>query len=61
MLDFRSGPISRQVTMSQLELEAQPQSRPLWPAAVILLGLGLTLIWTLLLGYGLVRIVEAVI
>jgi hypothetical protein len=31
---------------------------PLWPAAVIVLGLSLTVSWSLLLGYGLIKLVE---
>lgn len=36
-----------------------PRKRdPLWPAAVVTLGVGLTAAWVILLGYGLIKIIE---
>ena len=32
--------------------------RPVWPLVFVILGLGLTVAWTALLGYGLVLLVE---
>ena len=32
-----------------------------WPTAVVVVGLGLTVAWAIVLGYGLVKIVEAAI
>ena len=45
------------------ELEAKPSVRrePLWPAVVVVCGLSLTATWVILLGYGLVRLVELAI
>jgi len=36
---------------------AQPLFHRIWPTAVIALGLGLTAVWTCLLGYGLVSLI----
>ena len=33
----------------------------IWPTAVVVFGLGLTVAWTILLGYGLVKIIHAAI
>ena len=33
----------------------------IWPTAVVAAGLGLTVAWTILLGYGLVKIIHAAI
>ena len=36
-----------------------PRKRdPIWPAAAVTLGLGLTAAWVILLGYGLIKIIE---
>jgi len=44
------------------ELSFDPAPEPvihrIWPAAIIAFGLGLTVVWVCLLGYGLVRLVE---
>jgi hypothetical protein len=40
--------------MSQLGDEREP----LWPVAVVTFGLSLTVSWTILIGYALVRLVE---
>jgi len=37
---------------------AQSRRDPIWPLAIIVFGLGLTLSWTALLAYGLVRFLE---
>ncbi len=34
---------------------------PIWPKVVIAFGLGLTVAWVILLGYGLVKLVELAI
>ena len=39
------------------DLPLKPSARPLWPAAMIVLGFSLTAAWVILLGYGLVRLV----
>jgi hypothetical protein len=43
------------------ELPLNPSAQPLWPAAVIVFGLSLTVSWVILLGYGLVRLIERAI
>jgi hypothetical protein len=50
------------VTSNLQSTPAQNTRRePLWPEAVVAVGLGLSAVWTILLGYGLVRLVELVI
>jgi hypothetical protein len=43
------------------DLPLQPSGRPFWPVAVIVFGLSLTAAWAILLGYGLVRLIERAI
>jgi hypothetical protein len=38
--------------------DARRHREPIWPLGIIVFGLGLTMSWTVLLVYGLVRIVE---
>jgi hypothetical protein len=38
-----------------------PQRHPLWPVATIIFGISLSAMWTLVIGYGLVRLVELAI
>jgi len=38
-------------------LQSPPRQNSVWPAAAIAVGLGLSLSWVLLLGYGLFRLV----
>ena len=42
-------------------INARTRHEPVWPLAVIVFGLSLTLSWTALLAYGFVRIIEAAI
>jgi hypothetical protein len=42
-------------------INARARQEPVWPLAVIVLGLSLTLSWTAFLAYGLVRIVDFMI
>ena len=46
--------------MTEFELRA-PSRQPIWPAAVITFGLSLTAAWVIVLGYGLVRLIELAI
>ena len=48
-------------TERPLQAAAKPFIRRVWPQAVVGLGLGLSMAWTILLGYGLIRLVESVI
>jgi hypothetical protein len=47
--------------MTELQSELPVRNDPFWPAAVITFGLSLTAAWVILLGYGLVRLVELAI
>ena len=47
--------------MTELQSELPVRNDPFWPAAVIALGISLTTAWVILLGYGLVRLVELAI
>ena len=47
--------------MTELQSELRAQNDPFWPAAVITFGLSLTAAWVILLGYGLVRLIELAI
>ena len=42
-------------------IETQPRRHPFWPAAVITIGISLTVSWVLLVGYGLLKLVESVV
>lgn len=46
--------------VSELESK-QPGRRSIWPEAALTLGISLTLAWAIVIGYGLVRLVEYVI
>lgn len=37
------------------------QRRPFWPRVVVTVGLGLTVAWVILLGYGFIRLIELAI
>lgn len=39
-------------------VHTRPRHEPVWPLGIIVVGLGLTLSWTALLAYGLVRFLE---
>jgi len=39
-------------------VDAQRRHQPIWPLAVIVVGLGLAASWTALLAYGVVTIIE---
>ena len=41
--------------------QTQPHRVPLWPGAVIAIGLSLTLSWVLVLGYGVLKLIESAI
>jgi hypothetical protein len=47
--------------MTELQSEPSVRREPFWPAAIITFGLGLTAGWVILIGYGLIRLVERVI
>lgn len=40
---------------------AEPFIQRVWPQAIVGLGFSLSVAWTILLGYGLIRLVETVI
>ena len=41
------------------ELESKPRRRlSIWPEAVLTLGISLTVAWAIVIGYGLVKLVE---
>jgi hypothetical protein len=42
--------------MSEIQLKAH--ARPFWPAVVIAIGISLTISWTILLGYGVFKLVK---
>jgi hypothetical protein len=44
--------------MTELQSELPCQNDSFWPAAVITFGLSLTAAWVIVLGYGLVRLIE---
>jgi len=47
---------------AQTSQPAQSTPRnPIWPKVVIVFGLGLTIGWTILLGYGITKLIEMVI
>ena len=46
--------------MSELQSE-RPDQNPIWPAAIITFGLSLTAAWVILIGYGLITLVERAI
>ena len=54
---FRAA-VMRHERITEFELRA-PQ--PIWPAAVITFGISLTVSWMILLGYGLIRLIELAI
>jgi hypothetical protein len=44
------------------ELQLKPNLRePFWPALLIPIGLGLTIVWIGMLGYGMIKLVELAI
>jgi len=40
------------------QVRSQPHREPIWPEAAIVFGVSLTVSWTILLAYGLVRLIE---
>ena len=44
--------------MTEIPLELPVRREPFWPQAVIMFGLSLTAAWVILLGYGLVKLIE---
>jgi len=40
------------------EIQIKVPDRPFWPAAVITIGISLTISWTILLGYGAFKLIE---
>ena len=47
--------------MSELQLKPPGFFNRLWPAVLIPVGLGLTIVWVCVLGYGAMKLVELVI
>jgi hypothetical protein len=47
--------------MTELQVELPGRKDSFWPAAVITFGVSLTAAWVILLGYGLVRLIELAI
>ena len=47
--------------MADLASKPSPRGRLTWPQAVIGLGLGLTVVWTCVLAYGVIRLIDYVI
>ena len=47
--------------MTDLARGATPKREAFWPAAVVTLGISLTAAWVMLLGYGLVKLIELAI
>ena len=44
--------------MTEIQSELPVWREPFWPVALVTFGLSLTAAWVILLGYGLVRLVE---
>jgi hypothetical protein len=44
--------------MTEISSELPVRREPFWPQAVITFGLGITAAWVILLGYGLVKLIE---
>ena len=47
--------------MTELQSELRVRNDPFWPVAGITFGISLTASWAILLGYGLVRLIELAI
>ena len=47
--------------MTEIQSELPVRREPLWPAALVTFEISLTAAWVILLGYGLVRLVELAI
>jgi hypothetical protein len=47
--------------MTELPSEPSLRGGPIWPAAIITFGIGLSAAWVILLGFGLIKLVEHVI
>jgi hypothetical protein len=47
--------------MTELQTKLPVRNERFWPAAVITCGIGLTVTWVILLGYGIVRLIELAI
>ena len=47
--------------MAELQSERRSDRHPIWPVAMIVLGLSVTAAWIGLLGYGLVKLIESAI
>ena len=47
--------------MTELQSKLPVRNDPLWSAVVITFGISLTVAWVMLLGYGLVRLIDLVI
>jgi hypothetical protein len=46
---------------SQIAAATNPTIHRIWPPAVVVLGLGLTLLWTCVLGYGLIYLIKFIV
>jgi hypothetical protein len=44
--------------MSNLDSTPPGRHKAIWPEAVITLGVSLTVAWAILIGYGLIRLIE---
>jgi hypothetical protein len=47
--------------MSELQVKPSGFFDRFWPATLITVGLGLTIVWVCVLGYGVIKLVELVI
>jgi hypothetical protein len=47
--------------MTESGAESPERRDPFWPAAIITFGISLTAAWIILLGFGLIKLVERVI
>lgn len=47
--------------MSEPQLERAAQRVAIWPAVLLTVGVGLSVIWAAMLGYGLYKLIELVI
>jgi hypothetical protein len=47
--------------MAEVQVEKSVRTDPLWPAAVIAFGLGLTVAWVVLIIFTLVKLIELAI
>jgi len=53
--------VSATASVTDFHSKSESRSLPLWPKAVVALGFVLSAVWTLGLGYGLVKLIALVI